>query len=89
MNGVHGYTRSTVCSPRELVIRNVMELIRQRSLSPDSEVPAETLLAERFGVSRGTVRSGLAVLAARGVIEKRGRRFTADEPDDHPAWFCG
>ncbi len=69
------YTKSTVCSPREQVIRNVMELIRQGSLSPDSEVPAETLLAERFGVSRGTVRSGLAVLAARGVIEKRGRRM--------------
>lgn len=69
------YTKSTVCSPREQVIRNVMELIRQGSLSPDSEVPAETLLAEQFGVSRGTVRSGLAVLAARGVIEKRGRRM--------------
>lgn len=69
------YTNTAICSPREQVIRNVMALIRERELPPDAEVPAENLLAERFGVSRGTVRSGLAVLAERGVLEKRGRRM--------------
>lgn len=69
------YTKDAVCSPREQVIRNVMQLIRERELPPDAEVPAENLLAERFGVARGTVRSGLAELAARGILEKRGRRM--------------
>ena len=63
------YTKDAVCSPREQVIRNVMQLIRQRELPPDAEVPAENLLAERFGVDRGTVRSGLAELGARGILE--------------------
>lgn len=69
------YTNSTTCSPREQVIRNVLQLIRKQELPPDAEVPAENLLAERFGVARGTVRSGLAELAARGILEKRGRRM--------------
>ena len=69
------YTNNTTCSPREQVIRNVLQLIRKQELPPDAEVPAENLLAERFGVARGTVRSGLAELAARGILEKRGRRM--------------
>ena len=62
------YTNDTTCSPRE-------QVIRKQELPPDAEVPAENLLAERFGVARGTVRSGLAELAARGILEKRGRRM--------------
>ena len=39
------YTNDTTCSPREQVIRNVLQLIRKQELPPDAEVPAESLLA--------------------------------------------
>ena len=34
------YTNNTTCSPREQVIRNVLQLIRKQELPPDAEVPA-------------------------------------------------
>lgn len=38
---------------------------------PDSKLPAESQLIERFGAAQGTVRKALATLQAEGLIEAR------------------
>lgn len=49
---------------------------------PGARLPGEAELAQRFGVSRLTVREALKVLAGRGLLELgRGRRPTVREPD--------
>ncbi|PZF85876.1 FadR/GntR family transcriptional regulator [Jiangella anatolica] len=51
-------------------------------LGPGARLPGETELAQRFGVSRLTVREALKVLAGRGLLDlTRGRRPTVREPD--------
>jgi DNA-binding FadR family transcriptional regulator len=46
-----------------------------------SSLPSEQALAERFGVSRLTVRESLKVLAGRGLAEiRQGRRAVVTEP---------
>lgn len=46
-----------------------------------SSLPSEANLAEKFGVSRLTVREALKVLAGRGLAElKQGRRAVVTEP---------
>ena len=46
-----------------------------------SQLPAESALAERFGVSRLTVIEALKVLSGRGLTEsKQGRRAVVTEP---------
>lgn len=53
-----------------------------RDLDPGMQLPGESDLAARFGVSRLTVREALKVLAGRGLVElSRGRRPTVREPD--------
>lgn len=52
-------------------------LIESGELAPGAMVPSENVLAERFGVARGTVRSALAVLLDDGLLEVlpgQGRR---------------
>lgn len=51
------------------------------SLPIGASLPAESALAERFHVSRLTVRESLKVLAGRGLIElSQGRRAVVTEP---------
>jgi GntR family transcriptional regulator len=45
--------------------------IREDTYSPGSRIPSESELAEEFGVSRATVRTVLAKLAASGLILRR------------------
>ncbi len=45
-------------------------------LTPGAVVPKETELAETFGISRASVRSGLAPLAALGIIRRQAGRGT-------------
>lgn len=53
----------------------VEDLLRKRILqdeySAGERMPSEARLAEELGVSRATVRSALAVLAAEGLVERR------------------
>jgi len=45
------------------------ELLRSDGLRPGDRIPSEAELAERFGVSRGTVREALKLLEQDGLID--------------------
>jgi DNA-binding GntR family transcriptional regulator len=54
-------------------------------LLPGALVPSELALVEQHQVSRGTVRSALALLVAEGLIEVvpgQGRRVVGEPPSD-------
>lgn len=51
-------------------------------MSPGASLPSEAELAERFAVSRLTVREAVKLLAGRGLLElARGRKAVVREPD--------
>ena len=52
-----------------MIVEQVRELIRQGRLTEGDRLPPERELAERFGVSRVTVRDGLRALEATGLLE--------------------
>lgn len=61
----------------ELVVRHLEELILDGGLEPGAELPSEGELAEELDISRLTVREGVKMLAARGLVDvQRGRRST-------------
>lgn len=52
------------------------------NLAPGAQLPSEADLAERFDVSRLTVREAVKMLAGRGLLDlARGRRAVVREPD--------
>lgn len=55
----------------EAVIAEIRDAITRGDLSPGDQLPPERELAERLGVSRLTMREGLKVLAAIGLVEAR------------------
>lgn len=51
-------------------------------LTPGASLPSEAELAERFAVSRLTVREAVKLLAGRGLLElAKGKRAVVREPD--------
>lgn len=54
----------------------VRQLIRDSGMSPGERLPSERDLAERFGISRMTVRKALQTLVAEGTLERRGTAGT-------------
>jgi GntR family transcriptional regulator len=69
MNIFPGITRSKPVSEQ------VQELLRSRILqgvySPHERMPSEERLAQELDVSRATVRTALAALAAEGLVQRR------------------
>ena len=57
----------------ERVKRQVSEEILMGRWAPGAVLPGEVALAERFGVSVGTVRRALADLVAEGLLTRRPR----------------
>jgi len=49
----------------------IADAVAQGGLEPDARLPAERPLADRLGVSRGTVVAAYAALADRGVVTRR------------------
>ena len=55
----------------EHVVTGIRELIRREGLKQGDRLPGERQLAERFAVSRGTVREAMQFLGAIGLIVTR------------------
>ncbi len=56
--------------PRYLQIADdIEEQIRAGRLAPAEEIPSETTLMERYGVSSGTVRKAVAQLRTSGLVD--------------------
>jgi DNA-binding GntR family transcriptional regulator len=73
------------------IANRVRQLIQRGELPPGAMVPSELSLAELHGVSRGTVRSALALLSDEGLIEVvpgQGRRVVGSSDVHQPstAW---
>lgn len=71
--------------------RQIADDLRRRvgsgELAPGTMVPSELMLVEQHGVSRGTVRSALAILVDEGLIEVvpgQGRRVVGDSASAEP-----
>ena len=54
-----------------LVREELIKMIKSGELPPNSKLPTEQELAEKFGVSRVPLREALSVLEATGVIESK------------------
>lgn len=65
-----------VRSSSEAVVAWIEEMILKGELKPGDRLPNEPELARGLGVSRGALREALAVLKAKGVIERRPGRGT-------------
>src|SRR6266436_1758881 len=55
----------------EHIVGQIHALIREGRWAPGDQIPPERELAERFRVSRTSVREALRALAMQGVIESR------------------
>jgi GntR family transcriptional regulator, transcriptional repressor for pyruvate dehydrogenase complex len=78
---------------REDAVGELQRLIEQGELPPGARLPSERKLAERLGMSRGTVREALQFLGAMGLVETRrggGTNVRAAPGNAHelrPAWL--
>ena len=62
--------------------RDLLAAITDGEFPPRTELPPEQQLAERFGVSRLTVREGIRALAGHGVLSVRhGKRSLVNPPE--------
>ena len=65
----------------DTVRQSLMQLVLSEALKPGDDLPSEGDLAERFGVSKPTVRDALRTLAGFGVAEiTQGKRTTVCGP---------
>ena len=53
------------------VVKQIRELIESGELRPGDRLPSERTLADRLGISRPSVRTGLRILSAMGVLQSR------------------
>jgi len=58
-------------STAEAVVNHFSELIQKGQLGPGDKLPSERILQEELGISRFSLREGLAKLEALGIIEIR------------------
>ncbi|MEV7632469.1 FCD domain-containing protein [Microbacterium sp. NPDC089318] len=58
-------------SALDTALHGLRALIADGSLRPGDRLPSEGELCERLGVSRGSLREGIRMLAALGVLETR------------------
>ena len=67
------------------VYARILELIISQSMCEGDRLPAERVLAERFGVSRPVVREALMRLAADGIVTSRrgSGSFIRRRPSQH------
>lgn len=65
--------------PKHAQLREILRRVIERELTPGSPIPSERELAQRYGVSRLTVRSAISRLVYEGLLTRvRGKgTFTA------------
>lgn len=81
MVSLSGDMRSDHGSAASAVADDLAQLILGE-LAPGQSLPSEADLAERYSVSRLTIREAVKLLAGRGLLElARGRRAMVREPD--------
>ncbi len=54
----------------ESVMEQIMNLLKNKELKPGDQLPPERELAEKFSISRGSLREAFRVLESRGLIER-------------------
>ncbi|WP_447956679.1 FadR/GntR family transcriptional regulator [Vreelandella sp. EE7] len=71
-------------SQNEVVVQGIQDMITAREIKPGDRLPVEPILAERFNVSRSSLREGVRALAAMGILETRqGSGTTVTTLDPH------
>ena len=55
----------------ESVIEQIMDLIKNNELKPGDKLPPEREFAEKFSISRGSLREAFRVLESRGLIKSK------------------
>jgi len=76
--------------PLYLQIRTLLEKsLDAREWRPAEAIPSEAVLAQRFGVSQGTVRKAIDALAAENLLVRRQGRgtFVATHTEEHASLF--
>ena len=68
----------------ERVMEQIMNLLKNKELKPGDQLPPERELAEKFSISRGSLREAFRVLESRGLIESKpgGGRFIRELKKD-------
>ncbi|WP_175426676.1 FadR/GntR family transcriptional regulator [Azospirillum brasilense] len=65
--------------PPDIIIEQISDLIARRIIKAGQKLPAERVLAERFDVSRGTVREALRRLEFFGIVRTSPQSGTVVE----------
>ena len=63
--------RAPRVSRTDLVVSGVTQMVLDGELAAGDRLPVEQDLAQRFGVSRGSLREGVRALSVLGVVESR------------------
>lgn len=74
---------STTQSASDVVVAGIRDLILTGQLNPGERLPPEAALADRFNLSRASIREGVRVLATARVLQVRqgdGTYVTSLEP---------
>lgn len=59
-------------APLEYLVRDkLLTFIKNGDFGSDQQLPSESELASRLGVSRATVRAALSLLAAKGIVQRK------------------
>lgn len=71
-------------SQHDVVVQGIQGMIVSGEIGPGDRLPVESVLAERFEVSRGSLREGVRALVATGILETRqGSGTTVTSLDPH------
>jgi len=58
-----------LATKEKFVISEIKKLINHKNLEPGEKLPSERLLAERLGVTRGSIRNAIQKLEYYGLLK--------------------
>lgn len=73
----------------EAVVNYIRKEIRIGTFSPGEELPSERIMTEKLGISRLSLREGLARLSALGIIQVRHGKGAVISTDINPESLSG